>query len=104
MDRFTEVTINDTMVKAQDELTCNLGECVSIGICVCNALEHPLSDLILSINFYQDHHNGVNNYQLDTRLSIAGANKVMLPVVSKHLDMYLLVTYQYIYHPISSFL
>ena len=37
---------------------------------------------MLSINFYQDHHNGVNNYQLETRLSIAGANKVMLPAVS----------------------
>ncbi|XP_043670547.1 protein brunelleschi [Vespula pensylvanica] len=79
-----EVTINDTMVKAQDELTCNLGECVNIGIGVCNALEHPLSDLILSINFYQDHHNGVNNYQLDTRLSIAGANKVMLPALQEY--------------------
>lgn len=105
MNCFTEVTINDTMVKAQDELTCNLGECVSIGIGVCNALEHPLSDLILSINFYQDHHNGVNNYQLDTRLSIAGANKVMLPAVSKYLDIHLLIIYQhiYIYHLISHF-
>lgn len=37
---------------------------------------------MLSINFYQDHHNGVNNYQLETRLSIAGANKIMLPAVS----------------------
>lgn len=69
-------------MKAQDELTCGLGECVSVGVGVCNALEHPLNDLTLSINFYQDHHNGVNNYQLETRLSIAGANKVMLPAVS----------------------
>lgn len=77
-----EITINDVMVKAQDELTCGLGECVSVGVGVCNALEHQLNDLALSINFYQDHHNGVNNYQLETRLSIAGANKVMLPAVS----------------------
>lgn len=54
---------------------------MSVGIGVCNALERPLRDLILSINFYQDHHNGVNNYRLDTRLSTAGANKVMLPIV-----------------------
>lgn len=79
---FSEITINDVTVKAQDELTCGLGECVSVGVGVCNALEHPLSDLVLSINFYQDHHNGVNNYQLETRLSVAGANKVMLPAVS----------------------
>lgn len=49
-------------------------------------MEHPLSDLMLTINFYQDHHNGVNNYQLETRLSIAGANKVMLPAVSYFSD------------------
>lgn len=79
-----EITINDVMVKAQDELTCGLGECVSVGVGVCNALEHPLNDLALSINFYQDHHNGVNNYQLETRLSIAGANKVMLPALQEY--------------------
>ncbi|XP_063989770.1 protein brunelleschi [Diachasmimorpha longicaudata] len=79
-----EVIINDTAVKPQDEITCGLGECVSIGVGVCNALEHPLSDLSLSINFYQDHHNGVNNYRLDTRLSIAGANKVMLPTLQEY--------------------
>lgn len=86
MFRFSEIKINDTIVKAQDELTCSLGECVSVGIGICNALEHPLSDLMLSINFYQDHHNGVNNYQLETRLSIAGANKIMLPAVSYFID------------------
>ncbi|XP_015605441.1 protein brunelleschi [Cephus cinctus] len=79
-----EITINDIAVKAQDELTCGLGECVSVGVGVCNALEHSLSDLILSINFYQDHQNGVNNYRLDTRLSIAGANKVMLPTLQEY--------------------
>jgi len=81
---FPEITINDIIVKAQEELSCALGECINVGVGVCNALEHPLSDLTLSINFYQDHHNGVNNYQLETRLSIAGANKVMLPTVSSH--------------------
>ncbi|EGI61990.1 Trafficking protein particle complex subunit 9 [Acromyrmex echinatior] len=79
-----EITINDIIVKAQEELSCALGECISVGVGVCNALEHPLSDLTLSINFYQDHHNGVNNYQLETRLSIAGANKVMLPTLQEY--------------------
>lgn len=73
--------VNDAAVKAQDALTCNLGECVSIGVGICNAMENSLHDLMLTINFYQDHQNGVNNYRLDTRLSIAGANKVMLPTV-----------------------
>ena len=77
-----EIVINDQTVKAQDEITCNLGDCMTIGVGVSNALEHPLSDLTLSVSFYQDHQNGVNNYRLDTRLSIAGANKVMLPTVS----------------------
>lgn len=79
---FPEVTINDTLFKAQDEVTCNLGECVNVGVAVSNALENPLKNLMLSINLYQDHHNGVNNYRLDTRVSIAGANKVLLPTVS----------------------
>ncbi|KYN12680.1 Trafficking protein particle complex subunit 9 [Trachymyrmex cornetzi] len=79
-----EITINDIIVKAQEELSCALGECISVGVGVCNALEHPLSDLTLSINFYQDHHNGVNNYQLETRLSIAGANKVVLPTLQEY--------------------
>ncbi|XP_003400188.1 protein brunelleschi isoform X1 [Bombus terrestris] len=83
-----EIKINDATVKAQDELTCSLGECVSVGIGICNALEHPLSDLMLTINFYQDHHNGVNNYQLETRLSIAGANKVMLPALQEYGRVY----------------
>ncbi|CAK9819366.1 Protein brunelleschi [Anthophora quadrimaculata] len=83
-----EIKINDTIVKAQEELKCSLGECVSVGIGICNALEHPLSDLMLSINFYQDHHNGVNNYQLETRLSIAGANKVMLSALQEYGRVY----------------
>ncbi|KAK0077256.1 hypothetical protein PV325_004208 [Microctonus aethiopoides] len=74
-----EVTINNTAVKPQDEITCGLGDCVNIGVTVYNALEQPLTNLNLSINFYQDYHNGVNNYRLDTRLSIAGANKITLP-------------------------
>lgn len=78
-----EVKINDNIVRAQDELTCVLGECISIGVGVCNALDNPLRDLTLSINFYQDHHNGVNNYRLDTKLSIAGSNKFLLPSLKK---------------------
>ncbi|XP_014204812.1 protein brunelleschi isoform X2 [Copidosoma floridanum] len=76
-----DVTINDIVLKAQDEVICSLGECVSVGVGVSNALENPLKHLILSVNLYQDHHNGVNNYRLDTRVSIAGANKVMLPTL-----------------------
>lgn len=65
---------------------------------VCNALKHPLNDLTVSINFYQDHHNGVNNYQLETRLSIAGANKVMLPTVSYNFQMQFVVVYILVSH------
>lgn len=55
---------------------------MSLGIGVSNALKNPLQNLTLSINLFQDHHNGMNNYRLDARVSIAGANKVMLPTVS----------------------
>lgn len=81
-DLITEVAINDVVFKAQDELSCNLGECVSVGVRLTNAFENPLKNLILSISLYQDHYNGVSNYRLDARVCIAGANKVMLPTVS----------------------
>ncbi|XP_046397297.1 protein brunelleschi isoform X2 [Ischnura elegans] len=39
-----------------------------------------LPKLALSLRFFQDHRNGVNNYLLDTRLATAGAvNRVPLP-------------------------
>ncbi|XP_066594178.1 protein brunelleschi [Prorops nasuta] len=78
-----EVTVNNKIIKVQDELTCDLGECVDIGIGVTNALDYPLKDLELSICFYQDHQNGVHNYQLETKLSIIGANKAMIPILQE---------------------
>ncbi|XP_014228052.1 protein brunelleschi [Trichogramma pretiosum] len=78
-----EITINEKVFKSQDELKCTLGDCVSVGVGVSNALENPLKNLTLSVNLYQDHHNGVHNYRLDSRVSIAGANKVMLPTLQE---------------------
>ncbi|CAG5074038.1 Similar to brun: Protein brunelleschi (Drosophila melanogaster) [Cotesia congregata] len=69
---------------ALDEITCTIGECVSIGVGVCNALERPLSNLCLTIDFYQDYQNGTCNYKLDNLLAIAGASKVMLPTLQEY--------------------
>ncbi|XP_008555730.1 protein brunelleschi [Microplitis demolitor] len=79
-----EVVINDTAVKPQDEITCTIGDCVSIGVGVCNSLERPLSNLCLTIEFYQDYQNGTCNYKLDNLLAIAGASKVMLPTLQEY--------------------
>ncbi|CAD6203093.1 GSCOCG00009729001-RA-CDS [Cotesia congregata] len=84
MDLVRMIVINDTAVKPQDEITCTIGECVSIGVGVCNALERPLSNLCLTIDFYQDYQNGTCNYKLDNLLAIAGASKVMLPTLQEY--------------------
>lgn len=62
-------------MKPQNEVGCEAGKCLSIGITVTNILECPLRQLTMTIQFYQDHQNGVNNYRLETRLAVAGATK-----------------------------
>ncbi|XP_071451117.1 protein brunelleschi [Hetaerina americana] len=48
-----------------------------------------LPKLALSLRFFQDHRNGVNNYLLDTRLATAGAvNRVPLPQLSEGGEAY----------------
>ncbi|XP_034950391.1 protein brunelleschi [Chelonus insularis] len=78
-----EILINEHPVKPQDEITCKIGQCVNIGVGLSNALKNPLSDLSLSINFYQDYQNGTVNYRLDSRLCIIGASKVLLPTLNE---------------------
>lgn len=78
---FAEVTLNSQPVKPQEELRCRAGQCLQLGISVCNFLERSLRQVCLAVQFYQDHQNGVNNYRLETRLASAGASKVLLPEV-----------------------
>lgn len=83
---FTEVMLNSKMVRPQTEtdLTSKIGQCLQLGVRVYNSLSWPLLNLELCIQFFQDHQNGINNYQLDTRLATAGATQVQLPQVSEY--------------------
>lgn len=72
---FIDVSINSELVKPQTEVNCDSGECIAIAVSVINILECPLRELTMTIQFYQDHQNGVNNYRLETRLAVAGATK-----------------------------
>ncbi|XP_066993209.1 protein brunelleschi [Anabrus simplex] len=83
-----EVTLNSQPIKTQEDLSCKTGQCLQLGITVFNFLERPLWQVALSIQFYQDHQNGVNNYRLDTRLATAGAPKVILPKLAEQGNAY----------------
>ncbi|XP_049774968.1 protein brunelleschi [Schistocerca cancellata] len=74
-----EITINQQPVKSQEEVSCHTGQCLRLGITVFNYLERPLWQVVMTVQFYQDHQNGVNNYRLETRLACAGSTKVLLP-------------------------
>lgn len=67
--------MNSQVTKLQEEINFKIGEAIALGISISNNLERPLRQLILDIQFYQDHQNGINNYRLDTRLATVGATK-----------------------------
>ncbi|XP_018334201.1 protein brunelleschi [Agrilus planipennis] len=74
-----EVLINDGLIKPQEEVNCVVGECLEIKVGVSNCFEKPLRQLTLSVQFYQDYQNGMQNYQLETRLAFTGTTKIILP-------------------------
>lgn len=58
------------------------GQCITLGVSICNTSSAPLHELTLSIRFYQDHLNGVQNYLLETRISTSGPNELHIPVLA----------------------
>lgn len=59
----------------QENVNCEIGDCLEIGVSVANSLECVLKQLTLNIQFYQDYQNGTFNYRLETRLATTGATK-----------------------------
>ncbi|KAB0793804.1 hypothetical protein PPYR_13424 [Photinus pyralis] len=76
-----EVSVNGDSLKPQEEINCDAGDCLSVRIGVSNSLEKPLQQLMLSVQFYQDHRNGTHNYKLETRVVIVGCAKKVLPIL-----------------------
>ncbi|XP_039275687.1 protein brunelleschi isoform X4 [Nilaparvata lugens] len=86
-----EVLLNSKSIRSsqgESELTSKIGQCLNVGVWVHNSLSWPLVNLELSLQFFQDHQNGVTNYQLDTRLATAGVTQVQLPEVQEHGKVY----------------
>lgn len=70
-----DVSINGDLIKPQEAVNCEAGECVKLHVSVGNRLEKPIRQLNLSIQFYQDYQNGTCNYKLESRLATAGATR-----------------------------
>lgn len=66
-----------------------IGECIQIQIVARNSLPWPLKDISLSVQFFQDYQNNTYNFNLDTRLAMAGPSHLHLPIVSDlfHIDL-----------------
>lgn len=72
---FAELLINDGIVRPQEEVTCEAGDCVNMKMIVTNSLEKDLNKLSLSLQFYQDYENGTLNYRMEARLATTGTTK-----------------------------
>ncbi|CAH1163945.1 unnamed protein product [Phaedon cochleariae] len=79
-----EVSLNGDMVRTQEEVSCEAGDCLELKMSIVNSLEKTLRQLTLSVQFYQDYENGSLNYRMDTRLAVAGSTKKILSVLEPH--------------------
>lgn len=70
-----DVMINHKQLPAQSEISCMTGQCIPFRIEIINQSPAPLTNLILSLQFFQDYQNGTNKYQLETRVTLTGPNK-----------------------------
>lgn len=69
-----DVKINEKSIAPQSEITVACGSRITIDINVSNNQATPLHNLILSVQFYQDFQNGIQNYRLETRTCSSGPN------------------------------
>ncbi|XP_036344710.1 protein brunelleschi-like isoform X1 [Rhagoletis pomonella] len=78
------VSFQNTPVQPQSEIVCAAGQSAVLNVSVSNQSAQPLRNLVLTIKFYQDYLNGMENYNLDTRVAISGPNRVSIPLLQKH--------------------
>lgn len=71
---LSDVKINGKEMPAISEISCATGQSISIYIQIENQSPTDLTDLTLSIQFYQDYQNGTSKYQLETRVALSGPN------------------------------
>ncbi|XP_055918283.1 protein brunelleschi [Eupeodes corollae] len=76
------VAIQNTPVEPQSEVVCTAGHSLTLSITVCNQSVTPLKHLALTIQFYQDYKNGIENYNLDVIMS--GPHQKSIPLLEKN--------------------
>ncbi|XP_063698360.1 protein brunelleschi [Culicoides brevitarsis] len=74
-----DVSINNQSVAPQNEVTCVVGQSVPLAIQICNVSSSTLEQLTLSIQFFQDYQNNMQNYRLETRVIMSGPNFIEIP-------------------------
>uniref|UniRef100_A0A1B0G2Q9 Protein brunelleschi n=1 Tax=Glossina morsitans morsitans TaxID=37546 RepID=A0A1B0G2Q9_GLOMM len=70
-------------MQPQSEIICVAGQSSILSIDVRNQSLHPLRNLTLTIKFYQDYLNGIENYSLETRVAVSGPNRIHIPILQK---------------------
>lgn len=70
-----DIFVNDSSFPTQSELTYATGQSVLLRVEICNQSPNELTDLVLSIQFYQDYQNGTTKFQLETRVAASGPNE-----------------------------
>lgn len=77
------ISFQDTLVQPHNEIVCTVGQRSLLSIQLANQSLQPLRNLVLSIKFYQDYLNGMENYNLETRVAISGPNRIAIPLLEK---------------------
>ncbi|EDW02773.1 protein brunelleschi [Drosophila grimshawi] len=77
------ISFQDAPVQPHSEMTCTVGQRAQLSISLTNQSLQPLKNLVLTIKFYQDYLNGMENYNLETRVAISGPNRITIPVLEK---------------------
>ncbi|KAG5674986.1 hypothetical protein PVAND_004928 [Polypedilum vanderplanki] len=78
------VKINDKEVSPSDEVSVSTGTQIMIELSVRNNQANALSNLMLTLQFYQDFQNGVHNYRLETRVTMSGPNYTFISSLNKN--------------------
>ncbi|XP_037709096.1 protein brunelleschi [Drosophila subpulchrella] len=77
------ISFQETPVQPHSEMVCTVGQRSHLSIQLANQSLQPLRNLVLSIKFYQDYLNGMENYNLETRVAISGPNRIAIPILEK---------------------
>lgn len=64
-------------MQPHSEISCTVGQRAELSIKLTNQSLQPLKNLVLTIKFYQDYLNGMENYNLETRVAISGPNRCL---------------------------